>query len=150
QGVNGRIFAQAWVPIAFAGIAVSFLFTEKLLSWSWRPQYIKEALDFGLPLIPHVAGAFLLLTADRFVVNSKLGLEQAGVYMVAIQLTMAMSILFDAFNKAYVPWLFESLKRNCDLEKRRIVKWTYLYFLILLLIAFIAFIFGPIAVDLIA
>ncbi len=63
---------------------------------------------------------------------------------------MAMSICFDAFNKAYVPWLFERLRANDSATKRRIVKWTYAYFVIVLMMAGMAFLAGPYAITLIA
>lgn len=150
HGADGRIFAQAWVPIFFAGIALIYLQRDKLINLSWHPEFIKEALSFGVPLIPHVAGIFLLNFIDRIIINSKLGLAQTGIYMVAVQLTMAMGIIFDAFNKAYVPWLFERLARNNEFEKQEIVKNTYLYFLGALIMAGIAFMAGPYIVSVIA
>lgn len=150
QGAAGRINAQAYVVILSALLALYLLAKDRLLTWSWRPLYLREAILFGAPLIPHVAGTFLLNAADRLVINSELGLAQAGVYMTAVQLTMAMAIVFDAINKAYVPWLFERLKRDQPEEKRQIVRWTYLYFGLALAVAAVAFLVGPYAITLIA
>lgn len=151
QGAEGRITAQIWVNTAFAMFALYLLHKDKLLGLtSWSPDYIKEALAFGVPLIPHVAGIFLLNSVDRIVINSQLGLSQAGIYMVAAQLSMVMALVFDAINKAYVPWLFERLKSDIAAEKQKIVKYTYLYFALALLVAALAFAIGPFAVTLIA
>ncbi len=150
QGAAGRIDAQNWVLIASALLATYLLARDKLIVWSWRPEYIREALRFGVPLIPHVAGIFLLSAVDRLVINSKLGVAQAGIYMVAVQLTMVMSLVFSAVNNAYAPWLYERLKRNNTDEKQQIVRWTYLYFVVVLALAGLAFIIGPLAVTLIA
>jgi O-antigen/teichoic acid export membrane protein len=150
QGAAGRILAQVYVAPVFALLALYLLARDRLLAWSWRPQYLREALAFGVPLIPHIAGIFILTAADRLVINDRLGLAQAGIYMVAVQLTMAMSILFDAINKAYVPWLFDRLARNDPEEKKAIVRWTYRYFLGALAIAGLAFVLGPPAVALLA
>lgn len=150
QGARGRIDAMNWTLLVFALAAVAMLARDKLLGWSWRPDYIKEALRFGVPLVPHVLGLFLLGTVDRVVINKELGLTQAGFYMVAVQLTLAMPILFSAINNAYVPWLFERLKRNEMAEKRHIVRMTYLYFAAVLVMAGLAFVLGPWAVRVIA
>ncbi|MHB1059073.1 MAG: lipopolysaccharide biosynthesis protein [Rhodanobacter sp.] len=150
QGAAGRINAQACVVILSALLALYLLAKDRLLTWSWRPLYLREAMLFGAPLIPHVAGTFLLNAADRLVINSELGLAQAGIYMTAVQLTMAMAIVFDAINKAYVPWLFERLKRDQPEEKKQIVRWTYLYFGLALAVAAVAFFVGPYAITLIA
>ena len=150
QGAHGRIDAQNWTFLVLSLAALYFLAKDKLLSWSWRPEYIKEALRFGVPLIPHVLGLFLLGTVDRMVINKELGLAQAGIYMVAVQLTLAMPIVFSAINNAYVPWLYERLKRNDMAEKQQIVSITYTYFVVVLLLAGLAFIIGPWAVKVFA
>ncbi|PSU77006.1 polysaccharide biosynthesis protein, partial [Photobacterium phosphoreum] len=151
QGAQGRIDAQVITGILAAIIALLWLYKDKLLQIKvWKPQYIKEALSFGVPLIPHHVGFFLITAVDRFVINQKLGLTEAGIYMVAVQLSSAMGIVFDAINKAYIPWLFERLKRDEYDEKKQIVKYTYLFFVSVLIIAGIIFIIGPFFVTLIA
>lgn len=150
KGADGRISAYVIITIAFAILAVILLYRDNLLGFSWKPVHIKEALAFGVPLMPHIAGLFLLGAVDRLVINSQLGLAQVGIYMVAVQLAGAMGIVFDAINKAYVPWLFERLKRDRPNEKKQIVRLTYAYFLVSLLAAGLVFIVGPFVVTLVA
>ncbi|MEH6588496.1 MAG: oligosaccharide flippase family protein [Halioglobus sp.] len=150
-GAEGRILAQVFTVGLFAIIALYSLWKDDLLLiFTWRADFSREILAFGVPLIPHIVGIFLLTTVDRLIVNSELGLDQAGVYVVAIQLSSILWIIFDAFNKAYVPWLFEKLARNVDSEKRQIVTYTYLYFFIALVLSAIAFLVGPPLVVLVA
>ena len=150
QGAAGRIWVLTLMPLVYAIIALFLLYKDGLLGFAWRPNYLREILIFGIPLIPHSVGFFLLSSVDRFVINDKLGLEQVGIYIVAVQLVSAMGLVFDAINNAYVPWLFERLKRNQIEEKRQIVRWTYAYCIALLSVAFLAFIFGPPLLILIA
>ncbi|PSV10641.1 polysaccharide biosynthesis protein [Photobacterium leiognathi subsp. mandapamensis] len=151
QGAQGRIDAQVITGVFAAIVACVLLYKDKLLQvFVLKPLYIKEALFFGVPLIPHHIGFFLISAVDRFVINQKLGLNDAGIYMVAVQLSSAMAIIFDAINKSYVPWLFERLKRDKYEEKKQIVKYTYLYFIIVLLVSGFAFLVGPIFITLIA
>lgn len=151
KGAQGRIDAQVITGILAAIVSLIWLYKDKLLQVNiWKPQQIKEALSFGVPLIPHHVGFFLISAVDRFVINQKLGLSEAGIYMVAVQLSSVMAIVFDAINKAYVPWLFERLKRDDHEEKKQIVKYTYVYFSIALFVAGIAFIIGPFFITLIA
>lgn len=151
QGAKGRIDALVISGGIVAIISGILLYKDRLLKiLIWKPKYLKEALSFGVPLIPHHIGFFLINSFDRFFINEKLGLTDAGVYMVAVQLSYAVAIIFDAINKAYVPWLFERLKRNDYEEKKNIVKYTYIYYLILLFIAVVLFLIGPFFVILIA
>lgn len=144
KGAEGRIDALIITGLVFVFIAFFLLKIDGLLSlFIWRKNYLAEALHFGVPLIPHIAGGFLLTSVDRFIINDKMGLTEAGIYMVAVQLTAAAGIVFDAINKAYVPWLFEKLKFDDEEQKRKIVKLTYLWYLIIILGVLIAFLIGP-------
>ncbi|MCC2636663.1 MAG: exopolysaccharide biosynthesis protein [Moraxellaceae bacterium] len=150
QGAAGRIEAQVAAVAACALLALHFLRRDDLLGWAWRPVYIREALAYGVPLVPHIAGIFLLGMADRFFINSELGPAQAGIYLVAVQLSSIMAIVFDAINKAYIPWLFERLKRDNVAEKRQTVQLTYLYFALALATAGLFFLAGPAVIRLLA
>ena len=144
KGAEGRIDAQIIVSIVFLVIALYLLKKDDLLKiFNWRKDYLAEALKFGIPLMPHIAGGFLLVSVDRIVINREIGLAEAGIYMVAVQLTAAVGIVFDAINKAYVPWLFEQLKADELAQKQKIVKLTYAWFILILLGAMLGFVVGP-------
>lgn len=134
-GYEGRLLGQTIAIASFAALAV---FSLRMAGWVvFRPswQYMREALAFGVPLVPHVIGGFLLAAADRFIINEKLGLEAAGLYMVAVQLGLGMGLIADAFNKALIPWLYEQLKIDNIATKYQIVKGTWIYFGIALIVA---------------
>ncbi len=144
KGSQGRIDAQIIVSSVFLVIALYLLKKDSLLKiFTWRKDYLAEALKFGIPLMPHIAGGFLLTTVDRIVINREIGLAEAGIYMVAVQLTAAVGIVFDAINKAYVPWLFEQLKADQLAQKQKIVKLTYAWFVLIILGVMLAFVVGP-------
>lgn len=149
QGASGRIWAQVITSLIFACIALFLLYKDQMLGFAWRPEYIKEALHFGVPLVPHALGILLLGMFARVMINAELGLAQVGIYMVAAQLASAMGLVFDAINNAFVPWLFERLNQDDADQKRKIVRLTYWYFLIVLLMAGIAFVVGPLVIRLI-
>lgn len=151
KGAEGRINSQIIVSLVFVILALYLLRKDRLLNvFVWRKDYSLEALKFGIPLIPHIAGSFLLVSVDRFVINKEIGIAEAGIYMVAVQLTAAIGIVFDAINKAYIPWLFEKLKADQLEEKQRIVKLTYAWFFLIILGVILSFFIGPPLVVLIA
>lgn len=151
MGVQGRIDALFITSIIIAVISFYFLIKQKLLIFTFpHKKKIYEALNFGAPLVPHVFGAFLLSSADRYVINETLGLAAAGVYLLAVQLSSALSIVFDAINKSYIPWLFEILTQNNYEKNIRVVKNTYKYFFVLIIFAILGFLIGPWVVTFIA
>lgn len=151
KGADGRINAQIIISIIFVLVALVYLKKDGLLKFlTWRKDYLGEVLKFGVPLIPHISGGFLLNSVDRLVINQEIGLGEAGVYMVAVQLTAAIGIIFDAINKAYVPWLFEKLKADIHKVKQKIVKLTYLWFVVIFFGVALSFVIGPKVVVFIA
>lgn len=143
RGYEGRLEGQAVAAGCFALVALVSMVKAGWVTFnpSWR--YIKEALAFGVPLVPHVIGGFLIAAADRFVINDKLGLEAAGIYMVAVQIGMGMDLVADSINKSYVPWLYEKLKISDPLTMKKIVRGTWCYFAVALLLAGLVALLSP-------
>ncbi|MDT1068047.1 oligosaccharide flippase family protein [Providencia stuartii] len=144
EGASGRVNAQLISVLIIAFLSIIILYRKKIINiFTFNMSYLKEALSYGIPLIPHHIGIFLISAVDRFFINKEMGLEKAGIYMVAMQLSSALAILFDAINKAYVPWLFNKLKKNNIEDKIKIVKYTYFYFILLIICAIFAFFISP-------
>lgn len=142
-GWEGRLWGLSMAVVGAGLLALAFLFTSGQLRMSWRPDYIRSALAFGVALIPHVMGMAMFNVLDRAIIQQSQGLGQTGIYMVAVQLALGMVVVSDAINKAYVPWLYARLKAN-ELEvKRRIVTGTYVYFAVALLIALVVALVAP-------
>ncbi|MBT8527042.1 oligosaccharide flippase family protein [Polynucleobacter paneuropaeus] len=147
---DGRILAIFLTALIYAAISVYLLYRDNLIKFIWQPKYLLAICAFGIPLIPHSIGYALLSAADRFYINNKFGLIDVGIYMAAVQIASVFGLLFDGINNAFVPWLFERLKKNISSEKKEIVRWTYFYFLTLLGIVFLAFSIGPFFLEFIA
>ena len=98
-------------------------------------KYLSEILKFGIPLVPHTLGAILISLADRFIITKLMSVADAGLYQAGIQISMGILFLTDAFNKAYSPWLYSSLQQKSEGLNLKIVKFTYLYFIVIFSIA---------------
>lgn len=149
-GSDGRIAAQIVVSVAFAGLAALLLHRDGLLSMKSKRESVGEALAFGVPLIPHEAGNYVLGFADRIVITALIGLHQTGIYTVSVQIASGLGLVLVSIQNAYVPWLFERLKQDVPSDKKHIVKQTYRWFAALLAIAAAAFAVGPWMVRLLA
>jgi len=147
---HSRVIALVSIGALVSSFCFISLRRDNLLKFSGiNIQVIKDILNFGGPLIPHVFGMFIISSFDRVVINDNLGLDQVGIYALASQLSMGLLVVFDAINKAYVPWLFEKLKKNDHRDKIKIVKNTYLYFVLLITISGLGFLFGEFVVVLV-
>jgi O-antigen/teichoic acid export membrane protein len=138
---QGRLSGMLVAWSCAAIIAVYFLVREGWFARSIDPTYGKDALNYGVPLVPHAVGGLLLGMADRLMVNNILDVSSTGIYVVSVQLGLILGMLADSFNKAFAPWLMEKLS-DVDYEsQKKIVIFTYIYFFaIIALAAFGAFV----------
>ncbi|MFU1505712.1 lipopolysaccharide biosynthesis protein [Aeromonas veronii] len=151
QGAAGRVDALMATSVVYAGLGLLLLYRDRLLVLlPLKKAFFKEVLSFGVPLVPHVVGIFLLSSIDRFFINRQLGVAEAGIYMLAVQLSLGMAVVFDAINKALVPWLFRTLSDNNPHQLQRLVKFTYFFFAIVAGLGGASFIVGPWVVTWIA
>jgi O-antigen/teichoic acid export membrane protein len=134
--------------ICIAIVAAYYLIREGWLARSVDTAYVKDALSYGVPLIPHAVGGVMLGIADRFLVNNILDVSSTGIYVVAVQLGLILGMLVDSFNKAYAPWLMEKLASITATSQSQIVRFTYSYFLTILLLAMLGGVVGPLLLPL--
>jgi O-antigen/teichoic acid export membrane protein len=130
---QGRLLGMAYSIGIFALVGVYWLYKDGYLRRpsAWH-DHADDAIKFGFPLIPHAIGSMLIFLTDRLIINKKLGSDAVGIYMVALQLGMAISLITDSFNKAYAPWLYEGLNKKSKILNIKIIKGTYLYFFLIL------------------
>ena len=132
---EGRILGQTISIIFFALIAIFFLIKDENINIHIDITKIKDLLNFGAPLILHVLGAVIITYSDRVFIANYISLESAGMYSVGYQIGMIVYIIQNSFNQAWVPWFFERLKINKEIEKIKIIRFTYLYFILVFLFA---------------
>jgi O-antigen/teichoic acid export membrane protein len=97
-----------------------------------------------------VLGGMLLTAIDRVMVANLLGIDHAGVYTVALQIGMVLSLFTVAVNQAYAPWLFEQLRDLNEYKKCKIVRYTYVYFIALTVVASIIGLYANSIISIVA
>lgn len=125
---RGRVEGQFITYVVFVLIAFFILWQNKWIKFKLNSAYIRHALNFSMPLIPHALGGLVITMTDRVFLTRMVGLDATGVYTAGYQVAMLIILLAESFNKAYVPWLYARLKTDDILGKIKIVKMTYGYF----------------------
>jgi O-antigen/teichoic acid export membrane protein len=105
----GRMTGLAITVVIAGAIALVSMQAQGWIRWRWNREYFRDALGFGLPLIPHTLGTVAVTFADRFIITERLGADATGLYFAAVQISMPLLMLGSAFNRAFVPWLFGRL-----------------------------------------
>lgn len=70
----------------------------------------KAALLFNLPLLPHYLANIVLASSDRIIINSLVGLSEAGIYGFAYSISTLLNILIDPLYTSIQPWFFKKIE----------------------------------------
>jgi O-antigen/teichoic acid export membrane protein len=127
-GWQGRVSGITIAKILFGVLSVIFIYKRGYGVFNYSLKHIKDALKFGIPLIPHQVALWLRSGMNIILITSILGVKQTGVYTIGMQFGMVVFVFASAFNNAYSPYLYEKLKNINLKSQKNIVKFTYLYF----------------------
>jgi len=146
-GWRGRVVGQVITYSVFTLISFAVLLKGSWLKVGYESSYVRHALKFGVPLIPHVLGMFLIAFSSRILMKNMCGLAETGIFLAGLQISMVIWLLQDSFNRAWVPWFFGHLKADNETSKRLIVKITYAYFVVILAIAMFFALIAPLIIK---
>ncbi|MFW5982895.1 MAG: lipopolysaccharide biosynthesis protein [bacterium] len=115
----------------FGLIALISFFKERLIFFKRKLIYNTDILKIGAPLALHRLGLWLGKAANRIIITSLLGAAATGSYGVGATFAAIITVIEEAFSKAFTPHLFDKLKNISNLNKGSIVKLSYyVYFFI--------------------
>ena len=124
-GWLGRVYAQVAVSMLFFFVSIYFLirrgYLQKLIP---NKETIKSALDFGIPLIPHSASAWIRQGLDRYVINYFYMATQVGIYSFAYNFANIIQIIGLAFNATNSVYIYKNLANIEADTSSRLLKQT--------------------------
>lgn len=126
---QGRIQGMILSNILIAVYCIYDLHKNDYLKLNYNKLYIKEALLFGLPLVPHALSFWLKSGVDKILITKYIGLEENGIYSIAVTIGGLLMMFVTAFSNAYTPHLqkrIDTMERGKEYEtKSDIVKQAY-------------------------
>lgn len=137
MGADGRMGAMAITSVVFALVSITILIKRGYLKLRINKQYLRDALGFGLPMIPHTLGIWIRTGVDRIYITKFYGIAEAGLYSTGFQFGLLLSFLVMAFHNAYVPFVYKRLALNDEDQKEKLVKMTYIYMMMIVALAFV-------------
>lgn len=126
---QGQLLANLISIVLFAFFSLFIIIKRGYFKFEFHLEYVKDALFFGVPLIPHQLANWIKNGVDRIFLTTMVGVAATGIYSVGYQFGMIIGLLGNAFNKAWAPFLFEKMKSIDQHQKVRLVKFSYLCFI---------------------
>lgn len=146
---EGLIISQILGWGIFAIISIYILFKKRYIDFDIKKEFLKDNLKVGVPLSLHQLGGWLGDLSSRMIIAAILGKQAVGSYGIGATFGMMVLLLQDAFNKAFVPYLFDELKNLNEKKQLKIVRVTYLYNSLIFFVGLFVGIFGYFFVGLI-
>ena len=140
---EGRVEGQVIAVTFFAILAAYYLWKGGWFKSGINKEYLRHAVRFGAPLIPHTLGAVIITYSDRLFITNMVGLTEMGLYNAGYQVGLIIGLFQNSFNQAWVPWFYSRLKEGKEAVKRKIVMFTYGYFVVIAIGAWILSEIGP-------
>ena len=118
---------RMWGLIASQGVIAlvclhGLAFRLHLLRPRMNHDAYRQLVAFGVPLIPHVIGGWVMTMAARLYLNHFASVADTGLYSVAFNLTSPLALAVGAANNAYVPTLFQQLSNKEPWDKVRLCR----------------------------
>ena len=132
---QGRVYAQASVGFLFFIISIFFLIKRGYLTFvkPLRKDY-KEALSFGVPLIPHSASFWIRQGLDRIFINGSHSVSVVGLFSFSLNFANIIQIIGTAFNAANSVFIYKNLAKNSEDTRRVLRKQTKLMIVLFVLV----------------
>lgn len=85
-------------------VAIPYLYyLVKRVGFDWHPSLLKRAMQFSLPLVPHLIAHWVLGMSDRFIIERYLGMNDVGIYASAYVFIEGVNLIAMSMNRAWVP-----------------------------------------------
>lgn len=120
---TGRVAGYLAGVLFCAAAAMLYLRQRGLLGGKVKAAYVRHAVCFALPLLPHVLASALRSITDRLFLSQITSLSELGLFSVALSMAGVFDTLGHAMQQAWVPWLYAHLSGE-KIDRARIVKVT--------------------------
>jgi len=123
---EGRLLSWLTSNLVFFFISLWYFRRAELFTRRITWNYMRAGILFGLPLILHTIGKFVVNQSDRVFIAKMVSLDEAGIYNIGYQVGLVILLVINAAGNFYNPFLYERLERFDADAKRQIVITSYL------------------------
>lgn len=148
QGWVGRINANVLLSIVLFVISIYFLLSKGYLKSKPSTHHYKDALLFGVPLIPHAVSGWLRQGLDRIFLNAYQSSAIVGLFSFSYNFANLIILIGTAFNATNSVYIYKILSEGKEDANKKLRSQTImvisLFALITIMISVGAYIFIPV------
>ena len=107
-GVTGFVLADLVVSAVFSIVMLRWFLP--LIRLTFSRAVLDDALGFGLPRVPHGLLQQAMFVVDRYAIRIFSALSEVGLYQMGASFGMALKLVLNAFEYAWAPFYFQTMK----------------------------------------
>lgn len=127
---EGRIYGLAFPNIIIALICTFLLLKDN--APAYVSEYWKHSILFGLPIVFQELAGVILNQADRVMLYKMNSFSATGIYSLGVTFAHITAVIYQAFNRSWVPFYYEDVYRE---NRARIISRVKSYMFNITLIA---------------
>lgn len=120
QRYMGRILG-AVAGVTMTGVIALISFYRRAKP-NFKKGYVKYALKYSLPVVPHGISQVLLSQFDRIMIRNMTGETYAGIYSFTGNISSIMKVISSSAMTAWSPWFFEEYSKKNITRIREVTK----------------------------
>jgi O-antigen/teichoic acid export membrane protein len=140
---EGRIWGLLCGGLIISGISLYLFIKKDIVYLKVNRRYLKDSFFYGISLLPHAIGFLFLDIVDRFFIVAFVGKEALGIYSITYLFGSLVYIFAGVFCNAWVPILYDALKKNDKESLTKVVTTASLYAFGLLILNFLYCLIAP-------
>ncbi|MCH5342491.1 MAG: oligosaccharide flippase family protein [Acetatifactor sp.] len=105
---EARIISSLLIQVVIGGVL--FVHNQRAGKKFFHKEFWKFGFLFNVVLIPHYLSTQILNQSDRLMINKMCGSDDAGIYSVAYNFAMLLSLVTSAINSSLTPYIYQTLK----------------------------------------
>lgn len=130
---RGKFVADAAAAVLFGSGLLIWLARRGYLTFSVSSERLRDLVVSSLPLSVHTLAYWALNAQDRYFIGVMVGVGAVGVYSVAYTLGQALNLVHTGVIRGFSPYFYERARMG-ESERLEIVRFTYMYVLLSLLL----------------
>lgn len=115
---EARIISNLIVSLVIG--LILFIHNQRLGKAFFNKIYWKFGFKFNIVLVPHYLSTQILNQADRIMINLMCGSSEAGIYSVAYNFALLLSLITNGVNSSLTPYIYQSIKEENTKELKRV------------------------------
>lgn len=135
-GWLGRVYSHFFIASIFLVLSVFFMIRRGyLVAILPSANEIKDALSFGVPLIPHSTSFWLRQGLDRYIINACYNTSLVGLFSFSYNFANIIQIIGTAFNATNSVFIYKNLSKedgssnDVRMKLKKQTKWMMIFYI---------------------